>query len=223
MAKNRNPKEIPSGKVTVDTVNRINSKELDEFFDDIVRVEKESWPPELQASKEKFVSRLQTFGKGFFVARVDGRIKGITTSQIVSYPSEGKTWNEITDNGFIKKTHNPSGNALYVVSIGVARDVQGMGLGSLLLGAQKEITKELGLSYLFLGARIPRYDGYCREHGEISVEEYLKLKNDKNEPFDPEIRFYMRNGLEPKKIITHFEPDRESRDYGAVMVWENKS
>lgn len=222
MSKNKNPKEIPSGKVIIDTVNRISSKEIDKFFDEIVKTEKESWPPELRASKEKFISRLHTFEKGFFVARVDGRIKGITTSQIVNYPPNGETWNEITDNGFIKNTHNPSGNALYVVSIGVARDVQGMGIGSLLLGAQKELTKEFGLNYLFLGARIPGYLKYCREHGEIPVESYLVLKNDKNEPVDPEIRFYRRNGLEVAKITSDFESDRESRDYGIVMLWENK-
>ena len=194
----------------------------DKFFDEIVKAEKESWPPELQASKAKFVSRLQTFEKGFFVARVDGTIKGITTSQIVDYPSEAKTWNEITDNGFIKKTHNPSGNALYIVSVGVVRDIQGMGIGSLLLGDQKEVATELHLGHLFLGARIPGYNRYCKEHREISVEEYLKLRNDKNEPIDPEIRFYKRNGLEAVKILPDFEPDRESRGYGVVMVWENR-
>lgn len=206
--------------IVIKSVENIKPGEIERFFDELTEVEKNAWPPQLQASREKFIARFETFPEGFFVARVAGRIKGFTTSQINHCPSEFLTWDEITDRGFIKKTHNPTGNALYVVSLGVTKDMQGKGLGSLLLEAQKQLAMKLGLRYLFLGARIPGYDKYCKTNGETSIEDYLKIKNENSESIDPEVRFYERKGLKIVKIVPNFEPDPESRNYGVVMVWE---
>ncbi|MDO8621488.1 MAG: GNAT family N-acetyltransferase [Candidatus Levybacteria bacterium] len=209
-------------QVIVESVTKIPLGGKEEFLTEVIDVEKSAWRPELQASKKKFVSRLEIFPQGFIVAKVEGRIKGVTTSQITTYdPLEKKTWNEITDNGMIKRTHNPAGNALYVVSVAVAADAQGMGVGSKLVEEQKKIARQLGLKLVFLGARIPGYNKYCEQNGEISVEEYLALKNQNGESVDPEIRFYERQGLRASKIIPEFEPDIDSRNYGVVVAWEN--
>ena len=40
------------------------------------------------------------------------------------------------------------------------------------------------------------------------------------ELFDPELRFYSRNGLVIKEIKPNYmEDDKESRNYGAIMIW----
>ncbi|OGH21646.1 MAG: hypothetical protein A2629_01940 [Candidatus Levybacteria bacterium RIFCSPHIGHO2_01_FULL_41_15] len=200
------------------------SNQQENFLDQILNVEKNSWPPELQASREKFKSRLRIFPQGFLTVKINEKIKGVSTSQITTYdPSSQKTWDEITGNGMIKKTHNPSGNALYVVSVGVSADSQGKGIGGMLIQSQIELAEKLGLKYLFLGARIPGYDAYCKHNGDITVEDYLKKKNEKGDIYDPEIRFYDRQGLHVVKIIPDFEPDEQSRNYGIVMLWENHS
>lgn len=192
------------------------------FLDGVMEVERSAWPPELQATKEKFASRLHIFPEGFFVAMINGKIGGVTTSQITAYDaSVSKTWDEITDNGMIAKTHAPGGNALYVVSVGVAKEAQGNKVGGRIVEEQKKLAIKLGLRYLYLGARTPGYDNYCKENGELSIEEYLELKDSDGEALDPEVRFYNKCGLEVRKIISEFEPDIDSRNYGAVMVWEN--
>lgn len=209
-------------RVIVESATKIPPDERDKFLNEVMDVERSAWRPELQASKEKFVSRLEVFPQGFIIARVDGKIKGVTTSQIATYdPLEKKTWDEITDNGMIKRTHNSSGNALYVVSVAISADTQGMGVGSRIVEEQKKLAKQLGLKSVFLGARIPGYNKYCKQNGEIPVEEYLKIKNQDGESVDPEIRFYERQGLRPSKIIPEFEPDIDSKDYGVVVVWKN--
>lgn len=198
--------------------------EKSKFLDGVMEVENSAWPPELTGERSKFESRMEVFPRGFIVAFKNGEIKGFTTSQIVSYdPDTKKTWDELTDNGTLRGTHNPNGDSLYVSSVAVGKDAQGKGLGGDLVDAQKVMVKELGLKRLFLGARIPGYDEYCKANGDISVENYLDLKNEKGEPIDPEIRFYSRQGLHPAKIIPEFEPDDPSRNYGVVMVWENPS
>lgn len=208
--------------VKIESARNISPLDKEKLLDEVIKVERSAWPPELQATKEKFASRLHIFPDGFFVARVSGKIQGVTTSQIVTYdPNASKTWDEITDRGMIAKTHDPKGDALYVVSVGVAKDAQGNHVGSKIVEAQKELVSNLGLKYLYLGARIPGYNNYCKEHGEINIGDYLKLKDSDGEALDPEIRFYNRCGLEVKKIISEFEPDVDSRNYGIVMVWEN--
>lgn len=214
-------REMTTDSVIISAIN-IPADKQDEFLNEVMGVERSAWPPGLQATKEKFASRLRIFPEGFFAKRVNGKIEGVTTSQITTYDSSAsKTWDEITDNGMITRTHVPGGNALYVVSVGVAKEAQGNHVGSQIVEAQKKLTSELGLKYLYLGARIPGYNSYCQEHGEISVEDYLKLKDNDGESVDPEVRFYNRCGLQVKKIIREFEPDVDSGNYGAVMVWEN--
>lgn len=208
---------MPVVIVSASEIHPLNKKE---FLNQVIEVEKDAWPEELQASREKMQARLEIFPRGFFVAMVDGKVKGVSTAQITHYPSRVKTWDEIADSGFIKSTHNDSENALYVVSAGVATDTQGMGIGGKLLNAQKELAKKLDLSYLFLGARIPGYNKYCEINGDIAIEKYVNLKKENGEKLDPELRFYERQGLHLAEIKPHFEPDVESRDYGAIMVWE---
>jgi GNAT superfamily N-acetyltransferase len=203
--------------------SEIPKEKREEFLDKLLEVEESAWPEELRADREKFKSRLEVFPEGVVAVFAGEKILGFSTAQIVDYdPDFYGTWNEITDNGAIKKTHNPQGDSLYVVSVATRKDAQGKGIGGKLVEAQKELVKKKGLARLFLGARIPGYAAYCRENGDISVEEYIELKNEKGEPLDPEIRFYKRHGLLPKKVIPNFEPDEASRDFGVVMVWENK-
>ena len=211
-------------ELQVESAIKVQGAQEDEFLNQVIEAEKSAWPPELQATRQKFKSRLKLFPQGFVVVKDNGKIKGVSTSQITIYdPDSSRTWDEITDSGMIEKTHNPQGDSLYVVSVGVSADTQGKGIGGILVKSQIELAKKLDLKYLFLGARIPGYDAYCRQNSDISVDEYLRIKNEKGETYDPEIRFYERQGLHPAKIISNFEPDRQSRDFGIVMVWENKS
>ncbi|OGH15034.1 MAG: hypothetical protein A3H50_01125 [Candidatus Levybacteria bacterium RIFCSPLOWO2_02_FULL_37_10] len=215
----------PNNNMVIESALNISPANKDDFLEQVMKVERSAWPPELQASKSKFESRFNIFPQGFFVVRLDGKIKGVTTSQITAYDeSSTHTWDEITDNGMIEKTHSPQGNALYVVSVGVGADTQRGGVGGKLVQLQLELAKKLGLKYLFLGARIPGYDAYCKENGNIPPKQYVDFKKqtDKGlEAVDPEIRFYERQGLHPAKIIPNFEPDVQSRDYGVVMLWKN--
>jgi len=198
-----------------------NAEEKD--INEIMMLENEIWPEGTRATRDKFESRLKFFGGGFFLAYKGGGLIGVSTSEIINYSpfTSINSWESITDNGFIKKTHNPSGNSLYVVSIGAKSRSGG---GSALVQAQKELTSKLNLKYLVLGARIPGYDGYCVTNKEIPIEEYVKLKRENNEFVDPELRFYTRNGLELVKIMpSYMGDDKDSRNFGAIMIWTNKN
>lgn len=216
------PERAMDNQVSIYSLENLNPNDKQGILAQIIEVEKSAWPDDLIASVDKFASRIEVFPQGFLVADVGGKIKGMSTSQITTYdPSVVKSWDELTDRGFIKSTHSSNGNAVYVVSVAVAQDAQGLGLGSKLVEEQKKLTQKLDKKCMFLGARAPGYDAFCNEYGDTPIEEYLNKKNEKGESLDPEIRFYERCGLKVAKIISNFEPDAPSRDYGVVMLWEN--
>ena len=190
----------------------------EEDLEEIVELENKVWPPGTRSPREKFESRLKIFPQGFFLAYNENSLIGASTSQIINYDGSSiDSWEDITDFGWIRKTHNPEGNALYIVSLGA---ISRSGAGSALMQAQKNLARELDLDFLVLGSRIPGYDNYCMEEGEISIEEYAKLKRENGEILDPELRFYIRNGLSLKEIKPNYmEDDNESRNYGAIMLW----
>jgi len=200
------------------TIRKANEKDLDA----IVSLENEIWPEGTRATRDKFESRLRIFPQGFFLVYKNGEIIGVSTSEIINYdPSNPpKSWESITDNGYITHTHDPNGNAIYVVSVGAKSRSGG---GSALIQAQIALTRELGLKHLILGARIPGYNEYATNVRAISIEDYVKLRRQDQELLDSELRFYTRNSLRLMKIMPNYmEDDKESRNFGAIMVWTNK-
>lgn len=206
-------------KVKMDEISIIKASTI--YLEALVGLENKIWPEGTRASKEKFEKRLRVFPEGFFLAVKNNILIGASTSEIIQYDTLNPptSWESITDNGYIEKTHNPEGNALYIVSIGA---ISRSGAGSALLSAQKELARKLNLRFLVLGARIPSYNKYCIDNGETKIEDYVKLRRKDNQLFDDELRFYTRNGLILHKIMPNYmEDDKESRNYGAIMMWEN--
>jgi len=204
-----------------DKITIRNAREQD--LNEIVELENEIWPEGTRATRDKFESRLKIFQQGFFLAYKNGKIIGASTSEKIDYyPSNPPTsWEKITDNGYIRATYSPEGNAIYVVSIGAKSRSGG---GSALVQEQKKLVEKLSLKYLVLGARIPGYDDYIAKNRDIPIEEYVQLKREDGELFDSELRFYTRNGLALIKILPNYmEDDKESRNYGAIMVWKNQN
>jgi RimJ/RimL family protein N-acetyltransferase len=209
---------LAKGSELIDKITIRNATPAD--IDEVMRVEREAWPPEIQAPREKFESRLKIFPQGFFVAVLNGKIMGVSTSEMIMHNNSRppEKWEGITDNGWIAKTHNPKGNAAYIVSLGVSPLAGGKGLGSMLIQAQKELVKKLSLNFLVLGARCPEY--HKHEFDSIPVEQYVSLRRDDKQLRDMELRFYERNGLKViKPVLRYMDEDPESRHYGVVMAW----
>lgn len=209
--------------ITIQSGVEIDRSQYPSLLDELMRVERETWPEEWQATRDKFESRLEVYPEGFFAAFANGKMAGISTSEIVDYDPESlpETWDEITDNGYIRKTHNQHRNALYVVSVGVSKSFQGQGIGKSLMEAQKQLAQNLNLKYLFLGARIPKFGQYHKSHPEVTAKQYVNLEESQGRKLDPEIRFYESCGLKIVRVAPNYGPDPESENFGVIMVWKN--
>lgn len=203
----------------------------------IMAVEQSAWDPEWQATEDKFVARIETFPKGAIGIFSEGQLVGTSTSMLFNFDIKEienyhKSWDQITGNGYIT-THNPEGNALYVVSVATHKNFQGQGLGRKLVEAQKELAMKEELDWVVLGARMPGF----REHlvktgkGELPVgdefneeaKNYLFLKRKDGKAVDPEIRFYQDYcGFKIGTLIADFGSDKASCNFGVLMFRNSK-
>jgi len=186
---------------------------------DILILEENVWPEGLRANEKQFFSRIKIFPEGNLVAEEIGtkNIVGVVATEIVKYDLNNpvSTWKEITDNGFIKKTHKEGEDTLYGVDLSVSR-FSNHASSALLVAIAKLVIKR-NLKQAILGARIPRY---YKNSKDMEVNDYVYGKKGKR-PFDPELAFYNRMGLNIAGILPNYINDPQSKNYGVLLVWKN--
>ncbi|MDX2303485.1 MAG: bifunctional GNAT family N-acetyltransferase/carbon-nitrogen hydrolase family protein [Microscillaceae bacterium] len=124
---------------------------------------------------------------------------------------------EIVGNGSFS-THNPKGNILYGIEIGVHPDYQGMRLGRRLYDARKEICENLNLKAIVAGGRMPNYHLHSKD---FTPKQYIdKVKS--KEIYDPVLTFQLGNDFHVRKILTNYLPgDTDSEAYATLIEWNN--
>jgi len=201
----------------------------------ILLVEKKAWPENLRASREMCESRLGTFPQGTFVAEMEDRIEGVVVFQIMNFNSipDVRSWNEATDNGYIQNSHNPKGNSFYGVNLSVCPRAQSK-VAVALLEAVGKLAIKHNFKQIVLGGRIPGFARhlrhYCQKNG-ISVisdekrdkiaEDYMRARNRRGNPLDPQIAFYQMAGMKIIKLLPNYFEDPESLNYGVLVLWPN--
>ncbi len=96
-------------------------------FEELLRVDLEAWGEDLIGGEHLIRSPLKIFPEGYFVASVDGTPAGSFTTMMISYDLDNPvaTWEEVSSDGWFTN-HDPIGNALYGVSLGVSARYQGL-------------------------------------------------------------------------------------------------
>lgn len=190
-----------------------------EDIDELLRVEEKAWPKSLRATRSMIKSRLETFPEGFLCATVEGKIKGFVVTETLNYDIEKDSfsWGEITDYGFIRKSHNPDGDTIYGVSLTVSPSSPKK-TAKLLLEAVGKFAIKHNYKQIVLGCRIPRYYKYADDMFE---EDYIQAKTNTGRPLDPELAMYQKEGLRVVKMIMNYIEDPESLNNGILLVWEN--
>lgn len=188
---------------------------------DLIQIQKESFPPpfpqELWWNEEQLKSHISRFPDGALCVEIEGEVAGSMTGLIVDLMSgEQHTWEEITDNGYIKN-HRPYGNTLYVVDICVKPKFRKLGLGKWLMLSMYEVVIHHKLEKLAGGGRMP---GYHKVANEMSPDIYIQ-KVIEGELKDPVISFLLRCGRVPAGIMKEYIEDEESLNHSVLMEWRN--
>lgn len=187
----------------------------------LLELEKSAWG-ENGASRNQLISRIETFSNGNIIAIYDQKIVGYLSFEYVDNVAKLPhfSWDEISDNGFMTKSHRPNGNYMYGVNLSVHKSMSGQQLGfglTLQAWAEMILTNKLGV---FMGSRMPGYRNYKKHNPEITAEEYVKLKRN-GKTRDPELRMYEKDGFCIVKVLPNYFPDPQSENYGVLLYRKN--
>lgn len=115
-------------------------------------------------------------------------------------------------------SHDPDGDWLYGADVGVHPAHRGRGLSTLLLKAQHDLVRRLGLRGRVAGA-LPA--GYGRFAREMPIEAYVGAVV-RGARADPVLSVQLRRGYEVYGIIPGYVEDPSCADHGVFIVWRNR-
>ncbi|HJP99251.1 MAG TPA: bifunctional GNAT family N-acetyltransferase/carbon-nitrogen hydrolase family protein [Rhodanobacteraceae bacterium] len=195
-----------------------NTREED--IPQVAALGKRIYGPGFGYSPEMLAGQLAHFPQGQFVAVYDDRVIGYCATFRTSgaLALEPHTWTEITGGGFASR-HDPDGDWLYGMDMGVDPDCRGMRIGRRLYGARKRLCQRLRLCGIVFGGRLP---GLAKNAKKFpTLEDYLTAVVEGRQR-DPTLSFQLRNGFEVIGLLPDYLPyDRDSLGYGAHLVWRN--
>ncbi|WP_052487613.1 GNAT family N-acetyltransferase [Gordoniibacillus kamchatkensis] len=209
-----------SGARPVPTVIR-RYEEAD--FDDLIRIQRESFPPPTSEKqwwrKDQLRSQIAMFPEGALIAEVDGETAGSMTGfRIDLGPGNPEhTWHSITDNGYIRN-HKADGNTLYIVDICVRPAYRRLKIGYWLIQSMYELAVALGIPRVVGGGRMPGYHLYA---DKLSPDDYVRQVIH-GQITDPVLTFLMKAGRTPLKVLPNYlRGDRDSCFYAVLTEWRN--
>jgi ribosomal protein S18 acetylase RimI-like enzyme len=191
-------------------------------FPGLIKVQQESFPPpfpsDLWWNEDQLTNHITLFPEGALCIEIEGEIAGSITGMRTNFDTGNiqHSWAEVTDEGYIK-THDPNGNSLYIVDIGVSPKYRGLGLGKALMQSMYEVVIQLKIERLLGGGRMP---GYGKVAEKMTASQYLDAVV-KGDIFDNVISFLLRCGRLPVGVVPDYLEDEESRNYAALMEWRN--
>lgn len=188
-------------------------------IDQVLALERKTWSEGLRATREMLEIRIRMFPLGNLCAVVAGEVVGVVATQIICasrWPGDF-SWNEITDGGWIRSTHDSTGDTLYGVNLSVLPTERG-DVACSLMEATGKLVIRCGLRWGMLGARIPSY----HKHADgMSAAEYVSRTTKSGRPLDPELAFYQRLGLKIIRVLPDYIADEGSKNYGVLLAFEN--
>jgi GNAT superfamily N-acetyltransferase len=188
-------------------------------FDDIRELQRKVYPGLKPWSIEQLENHLKVFAEGQFVADLDGKIVGTSSSFIILWDEYGPdhNWKEITGSGMFS-THNPEGKTLYGAEVCVDPDYRKKGIGQKIYQERRELCRRLNLKRIIAAGRLPNYYLYA---DKMDPHTYC-LKVIWGDIYDPVLRFQLKQGFQFCDIVENYlHGDTQSLEFASLIVWLN--
>jgi hypothetical protein len=163
---------------------------------------------------QHYLKHLEIFPEGQFVITDKDRVIGMTSTMRSSFnfTDYHHTFKETIAGGWMTN-HNPGGDWLYGLDIGVHPGYRGLGLARMLYRARHDIAAQLKLKGQIT---VGMMSGYGAVSHEMSGEQYYKeLVAGKR--FDPTISAQMKIGFEPVVLMPDYVNDPVCGNYGVLI------
>ncbi len=164
----------------------------------------------------QYLRHLEIFPEGQFVAMDNDKVIGATTTMryhLQTGSDAHHTFIDIMGGGWLT-THNPTGEWLYGLDVGVHPGYRGKGIAKGLYRARQHLVKELGLKGQMT---VGMLNGYYRVKDDMSIEEYYGAVNN-GTSFDPTVSVQQKIGFEIKGLMKDYLNDPTCGNAGALLV-----
>ncbi|MDF2668713.1 MAG: hypothetical protein K0R67_1019 [Paenibacillus sp.] len=192
-----------------------------EDFDDLLQVQREAFPPpfpeHLWWNKDQIAAHVDTYPAGAMIALYKGQIAGSATSLLVQYTGQPHTWEEVADHGYIRGSHEQTGDSLYGIDLCVSPAFRGKGIAKALYAARKELVRKASLKRFIAACRIP---GYHSVAAQMSAEHYVQRVL-AGSLHDQVLTFMLKQDMVPLQVLDHYLDDEESCHKAVLLQWSN--
>lgn len=161
-----------------------------------------------------YLKHLEIFPEGQFVITDNGKVMGMTSTMRSSFDMSDlqHSFKETFAGGWMTN-HDPDGEWLYGLDIGVHPDYRGKGLARLLYRARHTIARQLGLKGQITVGMMSGYGGVAHlMSGEKYYEELITGVRT-----DPTITPQMKIGFKPIALIPDYLNDPVCGNYGVFI------
>jgi len=169
--------------------------------------------PEERMAARHYQRHLELFPEGQFVI-VDGdQPIAMTTTIRHHFTTHDHTFLEISDNLWMN-THEPDGDWLYGMDVGVHPDYRGRGLAREIYRARQETCRTLGLKGQMT---VGMPNGYLRYADKMTLDTYYgNLLS--GEIKDPTVSAQQKIGFELVRLLHHYLDDPQCGNGGVLMI-----
>jgi GNAT superfamily N-acetyltransferase len=188
-------------------------------FEDIRALQRKVYPDIKPWANEQLENHLKVFGEGQFVADLDSKIVGTSSSFIIMWDEYGPdhSWGDVTGKGTFS-THNPLGKTLYGAEVCVDPDYRKKGIGQKLYKARRTLCTRLNLKRIIAAGRLPNY----HLHADKMDPHTYCLKVIWGDIYDPVLRFQLKQGFQFCDIVENYlHGDTQSMEFASLIVWVN--
>ena len=166
-------------------------------------------------------SHLDVFPEGQFVAveEESGAVVGMVASLVLNWDDYDHfdSYVTFTDGGRLTN-HDPTGRTLYGAEVVVDPRHRGLGIGSALYAARRDLVQRLGLLRIRAGARLP---GFSKHADAMTVDQYVR-RVVAGTLVDPTLTFQLKHDFAVLGVVPdYYLKDEQSRNYAALIEWLN--
>jgi len=172
--------------------------------------------PEERMKDIHFSSHVDLFPEGQWVAEIDGKIAGSTSSIRYHFDPEHPEmyrFADLFDDGFMR-THQPEGNWLYGMDMAVFPEYRGLGIARKLYRARQNLVRELGLEGQ---VTVGMLNGFAAHSTQYTLEKYYLALVD-GVLKDPTVSVQQKIGFKLCGLMKDYLSDPTCGNAGVLLV-----
>lgn len=201
-------KNLPNGYVIQQT-----TAQYCEALEELQNVVFPTLSPDERMQAKHYYKHIELFPEGQFLILDGEKAIGMTSTIRYHLALEDHSFLDISQ-GLWMTSHEPEGDWLYGMDVGVHPDYRGKGLAREIYRARQELCRSLGLKGQIT---VGMPNGYLNVADEMSLEAYASALIS-GERFDPTVSVQQRMGFKLLKLINNYLDDPQCGNGGILMT-----